>query len=375
MDSLKLTREALYNLVWARPIQQLAQTFGISDVGLAKICKRMEIPRPSRGYWAKIEARKSPLKPALPQLSREGVDQVEFTPTQRRPRSKPTREIPKVMVTDTLSEPHPLVSRTLTALMHGKPDERGVVVPRKNNVLDIRVHRNTIDRACRILDALIKALGALDYPISIQAGDKTTTSVVVNGETLKISLVEKFARTDHVLTPHEQAHYGQLLVHIPPHYDYHPTGILSFCIEKAVYGSQCRWADTKHHKLEERLGIFIQGLDTAAVRMKEWREEDERRKIEYALKEKRRIEEEKRLHLEQSKADKLNRDVQAWVEAGRIRAYVLELQKVSANVAGIKDWIAWAKSRADAIDPLSCPDTIVFRPNVEMYSFAPLESL
>ena len=31
----------------------LAKEFGISDVGLAKVCRKLGVPVPGRGYWAK----------------------------------------------------------------------------------------------------------------------------------------------------------------------------------------------------------------------------------------------------------------------------------------------------------------------------------
>lgn len=52
-ETIVFKREQLYKEIWSVPILQLAKQYGISDVGLAKICKRMKIPRPPRGYWAK----------------------------------------------------------------------------------------------------------------------------------------------------------------------------------------------------------------------------------------------------------------------------------------------------------------------------------
>ena len=62
----KLSREELYSLVWQKPIIQLAEEFGLSDQGLAKICRKFEIPRPPRGYWAKLEAGKKVEQAPLP---------------------------------------------------------------------------------------------------------------------------------------------------------------------------------------------------------------------------------------------------------------------------------------------------------------------
>lgn len=38
-----LTREELYALVWQTPLSRLARTFGLSDVGLRKICVKHNI--------------------------------------------------------------------------------------------------------------------------------------------------------------------------------------------------------------------------------------------------------------------------------------------------------------------------------------------
>jgi hypothetical protein len=49
-----LTRSQLYTLVWSYPITILAGEWGISDVGLAKVCKRNNVPKPELGAWAKM---------------------------------------------------------------------------------------------------------------------------------------------------------------------------------------------------------------------------------------------------------------------------------------------------------------------------------
>jgi hypothetical protein len=51
--TVPLTRTELYDRVWETPIHRLAKEFGVSDVGLAKICRRHDIPVPPRGHWAK----------------------------------------------------------------------------------------------------------------------------------------------------------------------------------------------------------------------------------------------------------------------------------------------------------------------------------
>jgi integrase len=65
-------RESLHELVWTAPVFEVAKRLGVSDVGLAKLCRRAAIPTPRRGYWARIESgqriRRTPLPPAPPGL-------------------------------------------------------------------------------------------------------------------------------------------------------------------------------------------------------------------------------------------------------------------------------------------------------------------
>ena len=49
-DAVTLTREELYEMVWSELLWTLAQRYGLSDVGLAKTCRRFKIPVPWRGY-------------------------------------------------------------------------------------------------------------------------------------------------------------------------------------------------------------------------------------------------------------------------------------------------------------------------------------
>ena len=66
-ETIFLKREALYKMVWAEPVSKLAREYGLSDRGLGKICKRLEIPVPGRGYWQmKKKGLKMPVPPLRP---------------------------------------------------------------------------------------------------------------------------------------------------------------------------------------------------------------------------------------------------------------------------------------------------------------------
>ena len=45
-----LTREELYQMVWERPVQHVAESIGVSDVALGKTCRHLGIQLPGRGF-------------------------------------------------------------------------------------------------------------------------------------------------------------------------------------------------------------------------------------------------------------------------------------------------------------------------------------
>jgi hypothetical protein len=61
----RLTRSELYELVWSEPMSTLAPKYGLSDVGMAKICRRLRVPRPWRGYFARKDAGQTIRPPRL----------------------------------------------------------------------------------------------------------------------------------------------------------------------------------------------------------------------------------------------------------------------------------------------------------------------
>lgn len=49
-------RSALYDEVWTEPLTKLGKKYGLSDNGLRKVCKAMNIPLPQAGHWARLAA-------------------------------------------------------------------------------------------------------------------------------------------------------------------------------------------------------------------------------------------------------------------------------------------------------------------------------
>ena len=61
-----VSREELYRLVWSEPMIRIAERFGVSGSYLARICALLNVPRPARGYWAKLAVGKAPVQTPLP---------------------------------------------------------------------------------------------------------------------------------------------------------------------------------------------------------------------------------------------------------------------------------------------------------------------
>ena len=61
MKTQTFLREELYERVWTTPVHRLAKEFGYSDVGLAKLCHKHQIPTPGLGYWRRLELGHRPL--------------------------------------------------------------------------------------------------------------------------------------------------------------------------------------------------------------------------------------------------------------------------------------------------------------------------
>jgi hypothetical protein len=73
-DTFRLTREQLYDLVWSEPMWRLCKHFGISDVAIAKQCRKIGVPLPERGYWNKLQAAHKVRRTPLPERDLASVN-------------------------------------------------------------------------------------------------------------------------------------------------------------------------------------------------------------------------------------------------------------------------------------------------------------
>lgn len=86
----RIPRLELHDLVWSQPLGTVAAKFGLTANGLAKLCDRLEIPRPSRSYWSKAPDQRGPRSPLPPAPDGASTDVVlgGDAPIARRKRTR-----------------------------------------------------------------------------------------------------------------------------------------------------------------------------------------------------------------------------------------------------------------------------------------------
>jgi hypothetical protein len=93
-----ITREELYEQIWKLPATKLAKELGISDVALAKICRKLNVPKPGPGHWRLVRLGWEMERPPLPALEEEARKEAVIDPephrSKRADKPPPTPQVP-----------------------------------------------------------------------------------------------------------------------------------------------------------------------------------------------------------------------------------------------------------------------------------------
>ena len=102
MPDTTLSRHDLHALVWSTPMKAAAERLGLSANGLAKICDRLLVPHPPRGYWNKAPAHRQPPTdlPPAPAPDLDHVTIAEGRAASRRTRSRLSPEARREQLLD-----------------------------------------------------------------------------------------------------------------------------------------------------------------------------------------------------------------------------------------------------------------------------------
>lgn len=359
---VKLTREELYEKMWATPATKLAREFGISDVALGKICKKLDIPKPYPGYWQQLAVGRRVNREPLPPI-KHGVraDVVIYPNTAATPFRPQDAEViarvvsecrpdNRIRVPDTLHGAHQIVRQTKQSLEKAKPDDYGVVRTAWNqHCLNLRVSKTELHRALLIMDALIKALEARGYSVEVAKADSPATYVLIGEEKLKVRLTEKVSRTERELTAEEKRKPSDS---VSDRWIYTPRGKLSFEIDEYCYGYRKKWVDKAQSPLEDQLNDVIAGLVVAAEAERLKRLEREEQQRRWKEEERRRMKAQELLYL-------LERQIESWSKSRTIREFlracessIIERSGEIAPDSTEGRWLRWAHAYADQLDPL-----------------------
>ncbi|HHH9408488.1 hypothetical protein VST52_01630 [Pseudomonas aeruginosa] len=180
----QVSREALYDEVWRQPMLRVAERYRVSSSFMARVCDSMNVPRPPRGHWAKLEHGKPSPQAPLPD-ARPGDRLVwrrgDAPGPVRYPLPKPPeRQVVHPRPRISRSARHPLVSGVRDLFTKGKVIDSGYLKPSQRRLVDVVVSEPMLDDALDTANALFLRLEATGYRVMLAPGDRTYSRASVD---------------------------------------------------------------------------------------------------------------------------------------------------------------------------------------------------
>lgn len=398
LNKEKITREELYEAVWSEPIHQLSKALGISDVGLAKVCKKLNVPVPGRGYWAKSRATRKLLRISLPfleigQPTEHRITQAHCGEAERWTRETLQRLAGEGVAVPTLGantrdpEFHPLLAQ-----YRGMLEQEGLNAVRLRATqpcLAINVSPSLLERALKIFQDLFSAFERKGYQFEVlppdngqssygyRASKPSRTVVKILGVNVAFELGEDYNTVRVPIPPPSSNRRPMAYEETPmPEYLYEGTGRLMLAItEPYARGIRVSWKDGIRIRIEDHLDAIMLSAVTLAERAH--RDQLERERLQMNAQEARALAaakaaEEEKLAQHLFDLDSRIRDCQ---RAEQIRVF---LQKARLRRAGcgeqampnaeLKAWFDWAESLADELESSALGTLLDFRKPPELSS-------
>lgn len=354
-ESNKISRQELYNLVWSKPMTALAKEYNISDNGLRKICKKLDIPLPQLGHWQKLQFGK---KVKIIPLPKDFKGEETITLNERKEEtdngnnvfSEYHKLLKKITedssltfnVPDRLVNPDKLIIEAKNDFDSRKHEKYAIyrgIMSTSSGIVSVSVAPKNSNRALRIMDKIIKLLKHRGHNVIVK---ENTTYAVVKGEKIKIRLREKVKR---VITKDEKYSWNNT--------EYIASDILSFKIDEYP---EKEFNDSNNLTLEEQLPKILTKLELVSEKIKRDNEEREIWHQEYLKK--RELEEaiKKRHANEVENFKRLLEDSERWKKATDLKNFIIALENkaIKENTLSeeLSNWIKWANDKADWYDPL-----------------------
>jgi hypothetical protein len=370
----KLSRKELYQKVWEMPRTQLAKEFGISDVAIAKRCKKLKIPQPPVGYWAKVQAGWKIKRVPLPPTEEEVFEQV-------------AKKKPKRRKLATLEEAcrKPLIAEFLAALKKSKDKRDQRIRLREVTLPETTVSPALVERVVQAFHFFLHETESVDIPFRKSRSSFEGGNFRIGHDQLYFEMEEEMVPANQKTSTRKSSSYY-------PFYDSHltPCGKLSFKIKDSRYGSQMQksWSEGKDGKLEDVLIQVVSGIRQYFIDAKN------KRAQEAIDRERRRWEEEERhreyLRKRVREEDREERDAHAkavrkiirkrrkdlfkaaewWRLHQVVESYIFDCQQkwMAAQDGKLSPdqqrWIAWAKATSAVFSPSArgYPDAVMDGP-------------
>ena len=161
---IKISRTDLYERVWTTPLRTLAKEFGLSDVGLAKLCRRHGIPLPGRGYWVRMQFGKKQERTALPDAKDATAETIVIIAPESRSYEKDLPPRPSSILTVQIPEgdsrEHPIASKIAKAFVKARPDDNGMLVPQSGQISAVGLTSDSLSRGLRLYPLVGYSSGA-----------------------------------------------------------------------------------------------------------------------------------------------------------------------------------------------------------------------
>jgi len=365
-ETIRINRQDLYEQVWSQPMTKLAVSYGLSDNGLRKICKKHNIPLPSIGYWAKKQYGKKVKRLPLPPLDKQNEVEIEIIKSVKKELpidDEQYAEVQKLIAYEKdpnnqisvplkLLSPHPLISHTKEILNEPDFNSNGIFSPIGKKWLDIRVSSKNTNRALQIMDTLVKALESRGFKIKITVEEERMehsiciTSTSILHQDIEFRLREKLMQVPRA--PKYSWDTGG--------YDLKPTGKLMLEILSYVGRGYRNILSDGAKSIEKHLNEFIICLINAAMCSRSRQLEREREEREWQEFKRQREENERLIMEEKTKVDTLYKDAENWTKSQHMRDYINAVKKNAIRNNGEPDkepekWIAWANQQADRLGP------------------------
>lgn len=365
---IEFTREELYRIVWERPVLVIAKEVGVSDVAVAKACRKAGIPLPSRGHWASAKAGRAVNMPPLPKAKSDQPASVLFNVLENPPPKSPKPEIlvgPLVEIPSELFKPHRLVAE-LKGAAKGQAEDKGIIPLNYHRFLRVRTSAIQFERALILMDTLIKQLEARGCKVRVSEKSAETELVLKEG-VVTFRLDERTKQTapppppprppgrrgEHYYEPWRPAH---VLV---------GTGELTLLFGKyRIRNSPNTWKDRANRPLEMQLHEVIAAIPLWEAELLAERLETEDRAARAREAEKRRIASARAEETLRLQRLKLINQLLAWERAERLRGFIAAFEQTGDRSPEAMAWLGWANLQAQELDPICSNPKAITDPGV-----------